>query len=69
MILIQRSLHGPTQSDAPSAGLNLRELAMMFSLMIILVWLGLYPQPVLDTSAAVVNGIDHLITSTLPAAQ
>jgi NADH-quinone oxidoreductase subunit M len=69
LILIQRSLHGPAQSDTPIAGLNLRELTMMFSLMIILVWLGLYPQPVLDTSAAVVNGIDQLITSTPPAAQ
>jgi NADH-quinone oxidoreductase subunit M len=69
LILVQRALHGPASSDQPIAGLNKRELAMMFSLMIILVWLGLYPQPVLDTSAAVVNGINHLITSTLPAAQ
>jgi len=67
LILIQRSLHGPAQSDAPIPGLNLRELLMMFSLMIILVWLGLYPQPVLDTSAAVVSGIDQLINSTPPA--
>ncbi|MET0356836.1 MAG: NADH-quinone oxidoreductase subunit M [Cellvibrio sp.] len=69
LILVQRALHGPAQSSTPIEGLNLRELAMMFSLMIILVWLGLYPQPVLDTSAAVVHGIDQLINSTLPAAQ
>jgi NADH-quinone oxidoreductase subunit M len=70
LILVQRALHGTPQADAtPVAGLNLRELSMMFSLILIMVWLGLYPQPVLDTSAAVINGIDQLITSTLPAAQ
>ena len=67
--MVQRSLHGKAQSDTPIAGLNVRELAMLFSLMIILVWLGFYPQPVLDTSAAVVNGIEQLITATLSAAQ
>lgn len=69
LIMVQRALHGAAQSDTPIAGLNMRELVMLFSLMIILVWLGFYPQPVLDTSAAVVNGIQQLMTSTLPAAQ
>jgi NADH-quinone oxidoreductase subunit M len=70
LILVQRALHGTPQGDStPVVGLNLRELSMMFSLILIMVWLGLYPQPVLDTSAAVINGIDQLITSTLPAAQ
>jgi len=71
LILVQRSLHGPAQSNEPLAGINARELTMMLSLIFILVWLGLYPQPVLDTSAAVMNSIGQLITSSqsIPAAQ
>jgi len=69
LIMIQRSLHGTGESTETIAGLNAREIAMMLSLMFLLVWLGLYPQPVLDTSAAVMNGISQLITPTLPAAQ
>lgn len=69
LIMIQRSLHGAAQSSEVIPGLNARELVMMLSLMLLLVWLGLYPQPVLDTSAAVMNSISHLITPTLPAAQ
>lgn len=71
LIMIQRSLHGAAQSDEPIAGINTRELAMMLSLIFIMVWLGLYPQPVLDTSAAVMNGIEQLMTTSqsIPAAQ
>jgi NADH-quinone oxidoreductase subunit M len=71
LIMIQRSLHGSALSQEPLAGISLRELSMMLSLMFILVWLGLYPQPVLDTSAAVMSGLDHLITTSqsIPAAE
>lgn len=75
LIMIQRALHGASQGDEPIAGINVRELIMMLSLMILLVWLGFYPQPILDTSAAVMNNIDQLmhsaqsVPSAVPAAQ
>lgn len=71
LIMVQRSLHGAAQSNEPLAGINARELTMMVSLILIMVWLGLYPQPVLDTSAAVMNSIEQLITTSqsIPAAQ
>ena len=71
LILIQRSLHGAPQSNEPIAGINARELIMMLSLIFLLVWLGLYPQPVLDTSAAVMTSIEQLISNSqsIPAAQ
>jgi NADH-quinone oxidoreductase subunit M len=69
LIIVQRALHGPTKDDTPIPGLNKREISMLVSLMLILVWLGFYPQPVFDTSAAVIDGITQIITSTLPAAQ
>ena len=55
LILIQRAFHGPVQVDEHSAklqDLSRRELMMLGSLMAIMLWLGLYPQPFLDTSAA-----------------
>ncbi|RZA05220.1 MAG: NADH-quinone oxidoreductase subunit M, partial [Moraxellaceae bacterium] len=71
LIMVQRALHGPAQSNEPIAGINNRELVMMLSLMVILVWLGFYPQPVLDTSAAVMSSVEQLIIKSplLPAAQ
>lgn len=71
LIMVQRSLHGAAPSNEPLAGINARELTMMVSLILIMVWLGLYPQPVLDTSAAVMNSIEQLITTSqsIPAAQ
>lgn len=69
LIMLQRAFHGAAPSSEPVAGLNARELAMMLSLMFLLVWLGFYPQPVLDTSAAVMNSISQLIAPTLSAAQ
>jgi NADH-quinone oxidoreductase subunit M len=75
LIIVQRALHGPAQSDEPIEGINARELVMMLSLMLLLVWLGFYPQPVLDTSAAVMSNIEQLMQSapsvspSVPAAQ
>ncbi|MCI0355149.1 MAG: NADH-quinone oxidoreductase subunit M, partial [Acidobacteria bacterium] len=40
--------------------LNGRELVMMLSLMAILLWLGIYPQPVLDTSAASMRAVQEV---------
>jgi NADH-quinone oxidoreductase subunit M len=69
LIVIQRAFHGPAKSEGIIEGLNWRELIMLFSLIISTVWLGLYPQPVLDTSATVIDSLNQLITSTLPAAK
>lgn len=52
LILVQRAFHGPTQDDEPLKGLGKRELSMMAILMVLLLALGVHPQPVLDLSAA-----------------
>lgn len=71
LIMVQRALHGAAKGNEPIAGINARELTMMLSLIFIMVWLGLYPQPVLDTSAAVMKSIEQIITTSqsIPAAQ
>ena len=63
LMLIQRAFHGPAKSDEKLEDLNYRELATCLSLMLILLWLGLYPQPVLDTSAAAMQSLHSLYSA------
>jgi NADH-quinone oxidoreductase subunit M len=63
LIIMQRAFFGPTKSDEPLIDLNLREMALVGSLMIILVWLGLYPQPLLDTTASVMDNVLQIYTA------
>jgi NADH-quinone oxidoreductase subunit M len=60
LIMIQRAFHGPARSDERLEDLNRRELATCLTLMAILLWLGVYPQPVLDTSAAAMKALHTL---------
>jgi NADH-quinone oxidoreductase subunit M len=69
LMIVQRALHGPAKESTEIPGLNKRELSMLISLMFILVWLGFYPQPVFDTSAAVIHGVREIIMSTSLTAQ
>src|SRR5690606_8853158 len=50
-ILIHRAYSGPSKNDNAYEGLRYRELSMVLGLAVLLVLLGVYPQPVLDTSA------------------
>ena len=49
--LVQRAFHGPNPNHWSLDDLRPREAAALAIMMIALVWLGLYPQPVLDTFA------------------
>jgi NADH-quinone oxidoreductase subunit M len=61
LILVQRAFHGaPAQGAPPLQDLGKRELCMMGVLMVLLLALGLYPQPVLDTSAAAMNQVHSI---------
>lgn len=57
LIMIHRAHFGAAKSDAPLQGLKPRELIMVFGLAVLLILLGVYPQPVLDTSAASMHGV------------
>lgn len=70
LILVQRAFHGAPRADMPQLkDLSKRELTMMASLMAILLWLGLYPQPVLDTSAASMRGVSAIYQQAQAAAE
>jgi NADH-quinone oxidoreductase subunit M len=65
MILIQKSLHGPVVEPAQLRGLTSREYGMVLILAIILVWIGLFPQTLLDTSAGAMHWVSSGYASAL----
>jgi NADH-quinone oxidoreductase subunit M len=69
LIMVQRAFHGKTQSDEKLEDLSGRELALMFSLIGVLLFIGLYPQPVLNTSAAAMAHVEESYKMSLPQPQ
>nr|WP_294972462.1 NADH-quinone oxidoreductase subunit M [uncultured Pseudomonas sp.] len=65
LIMIHRAYFGPANSDTAIAGLNARELLMVLGLAVLLIVLGVYPQPVLDTSAATMHGVQQWLGAAL----
>lgn len=65
LIMMQRAYYGKAQSEQPLAGLNCREFSIVLLLVVLLVLLGIYPQPILDTSSAAMLNIQHWFDSAL----
>ncbi|OPG74662.1 NADH-quinone oxidoreductase, partial [Pseudomonas ogarae] len=59
LIMIHRAYFGPTKSDEVLRGMDGRELIMVLGLAVLLVYLGVFPQPFLDTSAATMHGVQQ----------
>ncbi|MNV91188.1 NADH-quinone oxidoreductase subunit M [compost metagenome] len=59
LIMIHRAYFGPAKSDEALAGMDTRELIMVLGLAGLLILLGIYPQPFLDTSAATMSGVQQ----------
>ncbi|NKB99560.1 MAG: NADH-quinone oxidoreductase subunit M [Pseudomonadales bacterium] len=58
LLLMQRAFQGsPTEEIGPIADFGARELTIMGLLMIGLIWLGVYPQPVFDTAQPFVDAL------------
>lgn len=66
LMYMQRSFYGPAKSDTPLAKLSLREWSILLLLVILLVLLGLYPQPILGTSYSTVNNIHQWLNIAIP---
>jgi NADH-quinone oxidoreductase subunit M len=64
--MMQKAFYGPAQSTEVMEDLSGREIATMLSLIVILLILGLYPQPVLNTSAAVMAAVQQVYSAALP---
>ena len=65
LIMIHRAYFGPAKAETALPGLQLRELSMVLGLAVLLILLGVYPQPVLDTSAASMQGVQQWLGSAL----
>lgn len=66
LLMMQRAFYGPAKITERMEDLSRRELTLMLSLMVILVGLGLYPQPVLNTSAAVMKNVHEVYSAAVP---
>lgn len=65
--LVQRTFHGEPATDLMLADFGRREMATMYAMMLALLWLGLYPQPVLDLAQPVIDGLLPLVgTAPVP---
>ncbi len=58
--IVQRAFHGPNAHAWYLPDLDVREAIVLGPMMASLLWLGLYPQPVLDTFSQVVNALPVL---------
>ena len=61
--LVHRSLFG-APSDQAVADLSIRDSAILLSLVILLVFIGLYPQPLLDMSDRAMTFVHHAYTAS-----
>jgi NADH-quinone oxidoreductase subunit M len=68
LIMMQRAFFGAAQSTERLPDLSARELTLMLSLMAILLYLGIYPQHVLNTSLAAITHVQQLLAATAPLA-
>ncbi len=55
--IVQQVFWGPPLTSEPAADLGAREMAMLVPVMALLVWIGLYPQPLLRTAAPALDGL------------
>jgi len=55
--MMQRAFHGAPDERRQLRDYGGRELAAMAAMMLGLIWLGIYPQPVLDLAQPVVDGL------------
>ncbi len=55
--IMQKIFFGPKRPDHSLPDFNVREKLAMVPLVALIVWLGVFPQPVLDTSAPIVNTV------------
>jgi|SRR3984885_11445554 len=63
LILMQRAFHGKPSDEDKLRDLNRREIATLGTLMAFLIWLGLYPQPILNTSRASMQALQTQFAS------
>jgi NADH-quinone oxidoreductase subunit M len=65
LMMMQRAFFGPAKSDEKLRDLNVREMTTMLSLMALILFMGLYPQPILDVTRATMAGVQAVYATGL----
>ncbi len=65
--IMQRAFHGPNTNHWKLHDYGARELAMMLALVVVILWLGLFPQPVLNTAQQAIVNFTPAVTQVQPA--
>jgi NADH-quinone oxidoreductase subunit M len=60
--LVQASVLGPNENNWSLPDLSPRETAMLGVLAVLIVWLGLYPQPVFDTARSSLTAVEQSLS-------
>lgn len=60
--LVQRAFHGPNTNRWSVKDLLPREVLMLAPMVIVLLWLGLYPQPVFNTFRPAMQGLEQTVS-------
>ena len=63
LLLMQRVHYGPAYRTGALAGPDAREYGMMLTLLVLTLTVGLYPQPLLDTTASVAGPVAELFSN------
>ncbi|MGH8229924.1 MAG: NADH-quinone oxidoreductase subunit M, partial [Steroidobacteraceae bacterium] len=69
LALIARPLHGEPHERRALRDLVVRETAALGALAAAIVWLGFYPQPLIDTATAAITNLQRSATVHLTAAE
>ena len=64
--MIQLIFHGPRSEQTEVLDLQVREVGEMGVMILVLLWLGLYPQPILNTVGTALEGLQKTVTSAVP---
>jgi len=65
LIMIHRAYFGPAKSDEQLQPMANREFYMILAVAVLLIWIGIYPQPVLDTAYAGMQGVSEWFNSSI----
>ena len=63
--MIQLTFYGPNKEGWKLPDFSIREMAMMTVLIAAIVWLGINPQPVLNTAKPALQGLQGLVTTSV----
>jgi NADH-quinone oxidoreductase subunit M len=62
--IVQKAFHGPLEEGRTLTDLGAREVFVLGVLVVALVWLGLWPQPVLETAEPALAALRDLAAAT-----